>query len=220
RSNRTLGMFIPTPSPERAEIPAVPDLALALKDYRGSAAVAQGENFNPTPANIESRVIRATLPGGMKLALLPKKTRGSTVVAQLALQWGDESSKANRAAACGVTSSMLLRGTRKNSREQLRNRFDKLNANVAIDGDGGSVETVRASLPESLRLMAEVLRQPSFPSDEFEQLRRAMLTGIDTQRSDPSALAGLALTRHLNPYPPSAWLYTTSLEERTARLKG
>jgi zinc protease len=114
---------------------------------------------------------------------------------------------------------MLLRGTRKNSREQLRNRFDKLNANVAIDGDGGSIETVRDSLPEALKLMAEVLRQPSFPGEELEQLRRATLTGIDTQKSDPSALAGLALTRHLNPYPPAHWLYTTSLDERSARLK-
>ena len=219
RSNRTLGMFLPTASPDRAEIPAVPDLAAALKDYRGSGAVAQGEDFNPTPANIESRVIRKTLPGGMKLALLPKRTRGGTVVAQLALQWGDEQSKANRAAACGFTSGMLLRGTREHSREQLRNLFDKLNANVLVDGDGGSIETVRESLPESLRLMAEVLRQPSFPSDEFEQLRRSSLTSIDSQKSDPNALATLALTRHLNPYPPSHWLYTSSLDERTARLK-
>ena len=219
-SNRTLGLFLPTAAPDRAEIPPVPDLAAALKDYRGSAPVAQGENFNPTPANIEARVIRVTLPGGMKLAMLPKKMRGATVVAQLALQWGDEGSKANRAAACGVTGGMLLRGTRKNSREQLRNRFDRLNASVTVDGDGGSIETVRDSLPESLRLMAEVLRQPSFPSDEFEQLRRSSLTSIDTQRSDPSALASLALTRHLNPYPPTHWLYTTSLDERGARIKG
>ena len=219
-ANRTLGIFVPTQSADRAEIPAVPDLAAALKDYRGSAAVAQGEDFNPTPANIEARVIRKTLPGGMKLALLPKKTRGGTVVAQLSLQWGDEQSKSNRASACGVASGMLLRGTRKNSREQLRNQFDRLKSTVAVDGEGGSVETVRDGLPETLRLMAEVLRQPSFPAEEFEQLRRATLTGIDTQRSDPSALAGLALTRHLNPYPSTHWLYTTSLEERSARLKG
>jgi zinc protease len=218
-SNRTVGIFVPTAAPDRAEIPPVPDLALALKDYRGSGAVAQGENFNPTPANIEARVIRTTLPGGMKLALLPKKTRGGTVVAQLALQWGDEKSKTDRAAACGVTSGMLLRGTRKNSREELRNRFDKLNANVTVDGEGGSIETVRESLPETLRLMAEVLRQPSFPSNEFEQLRRSSLTSIDNQRSDPSALAGIELVRHLNPYPPTHWLYTTSLDERSARLK-
>ena len=218
-SNRTLGMFLPTAAPDRAEIPPVPDVAALLKDYRGSATVAQGEAFNPTPANIEARVIRKTLPGGMRLALLPKKTRGGTVVAQLALQWGDEQSKMNRAVACGITGGMLLRGTQKNSREQLRNHFDRLKANVGVSGDGGSIETVRESLPETLKLMAEVLRQPSFPQDEFEQLRRSSLTGIDTQRSDPSALAGLALSRHLNPYPPAHWLYTTSLEERSARLQ-
>jgi len=155
----------------------------------------------------------------MKLALLPKKTRGGTVVALLSLRWGDEQSKLNRAAACGVTGGMLLRGTQKNSREQLRNQFDRLKATVGIGGDGGSVETVRESLPEALKLMAEVLRQPSFPSEEFEQLRRSSLTSIDTQRSDPGALAGLALARHLNPYPPEHWLYTATLDERSARLK-
>jgi zinc protease len=218
-ANRTLGMFLPTRAPDRAEIPAAPDLAAMLKDYRGSGAVAQGESFNPTPANIEARVLRRTLPGGMKLALLPKKTRGGTVVAQLGLQWGDEQSKLNRAAACGIAGSMLMRGTRKNSREQLRNHFDRLKANVSIGGEGGSVETVREGLPETLRLMAEVLRQPSFPEGEFEQLRRSSLTSIDTQRSEPSALAGLALSRHLNPYPPEHWLYTATLDERGARLQ-
>src|SRR5438132_14420921 len=173
----------------------------------------------PTPANIEARVIRQTLPGGMKLALLPKKTRGGTVVAQLTLRWGDEHSKLNRAAACGITGGMLLRGTQKNSREQLRNQFDRLKANVGVSGDGASIETVRQSLPEALKLMAEVLRQPSFPNEEFEQLRRSSLTSIDTQRSDPGALAGLALSRHLNPYPPEHWLYTATLDERSARLK-
>ncbi len=218
-ANRTLGMFLPTQSPDRAEIPPAPDVAAMLKGYRGSAAVLQGEDFNPAPASIEARVLRRTLPGGMKLALLPKKTRGGTVVAQLGLHWGDEQSKLNRAAACGITGSMLMRGTQKNSREQLRDHFDRLKAHVRVGGEGGSIETVRASLPEALRLTAEVLRQPSFPQEEFEQLRRSSLTGIDTQRSDPGALAGLALSRHLNPYPPAHWLYNTTLDERSAGLQ-
>ena len=218
-ANRTVGLFIPTKAPDRAEIPSVPDIAAMVKDYRGASPVAQGEGFNPTPTNIEARVIRKTLSGGMKLAMLPKKTRGGTVVAQLALQWGDEASKMNRAPACGITSAMLLRGTKKHTREQLRNRFDRLKASVGVGGDGGSIETVRESLPETLRLMAEVLRQPSFPEEELEQLRRSSLTGIDAQRSDPRALASLALSRHLNPYPPEHWLYTATLDERSAQLK-
>jgi len=56
------GIVHPTPSPTAPEIPPVPDLAAALKDYRGSATVALGEDFNPTPANIEARVIRRTSP--------------------------------------------------------------------------------------------------------------------------------------------------------------
>ncbi len=34
-SNRTLGVFYPTPKPDRAEIPATPEVAAVLKDYKG-----------------------------------------------------------------------------------------------------------------------------------------------------------------------------------------
>jgi len=218
-SNRTMGMFIPTNQPDRAEIPPVPDVAAIVRGYRGKEQVAQGEFFDPSPQAIESRVIRRTLPGGMKLALLPKKTRGRTVVADLSLHWGDEQSKEGRSTACGLASAMLMRGTQKKSREQIANEFSRLKASVGIGGDGASIETVRENLPESLRLVAEVLRHPSFPEKEFEQLRRAALTGLDAQHNDPGALAGIELTRHLNPYPPAHWNYTATLEDRAARLK-
>ena len=38
-----------------------------------------GEAFDPTPANLDARTQRFTLPNGMKVALLPKKTRGEAV---------------------------------------------------------------------------------------------------------------------------------------------
>ena len=36
-TNRTVGLFVPTEKPDRAEIPPVPDVAAMLKDYKGSA---------------------------------------------------------------------------------------------------------------------------------------------------------------------------------------
>jgi len=218
-SNRTLGIFLPTSAPERAEIPRVPDIAAMLNDYRGAGPIAKGEAFDPSPENIEKRTVRRTLPGGMKLALLPKKTRGGTVVAQLGLRWGDESSKNGHSAACGVASAMLMRGTKKRSRDQLTNEFARLKANVGVGIEGGSIETVRENLPQVLRLVAEILREPSFPESEFEQLRRASLTSIDAQKSDPGALARIALMRHLNPYAPEHWNYNPTLDERASRLK-
>lgn len=218
-SNRTVGMFLPAAAPDRAEIPPVPDIAALVRDYRGEARIAQGETFQPTPENVEARVIRRELPGGMRLALLPRKTRGSTVVAQLGLRWGDEAAKTGRSAACGITSAMLMRGSQKRSREQLRNEFDRLKASVGVGGEGASIETVRENLPHALHLVAEVLRQPAFPESEFEQLRRASLAGIESQRSDPSSLAAIELARHLNPYPPGHWMYNPTLEERIERVK-
>ncbi|MET0403868.1 MAG: pitrilysin family protein, partial [Cystobacter sp.] len=67
-SNRTLGEFIPTPTPDRAELPARVDIAALLQGYQGRAAVAQGEAFDPSPENIEKRVERSRV-GGVQLAL-------------------------------------------------------------------------------------------------------------------------------------------------------
>ena len=75
-------MYIPTKQPDRAEVPPTPDVVAMLKGYKGDAAVATGEAFDPSPANVENRTSRTATPSGLTMALLPKKTRGATVVAQ------------------------------------------------------------------------------------------------------------------------------------------
>ena len=93
-SNRTVGEFIPTADPDRTDVPASPDLDALLKDYKTGLSVSAGEAFDPSPANIEKRLTRATLPNGMKLAMLPKTSRGGTVSATIQLRFGDEQSLA------------------------------------------------------------------------------------------------------------------------------
>ncbi|HET9735931.1 MAG TPA: pitrilysin family protein [Burkholderiales bacterium] len=218
-ANRVVGTFLPTAQPERAEIPAAPSLQAQLEGYKGAAALAAGEAFDPSPQNIEARVERKVLANGIRTALLPKRTRGGKVVVQLNLHWGDEKTKAGKSTACGLAGGMLLRGTERYSRAELRDAFDRLKATVSVSADGASIETQREHLEETLRLVAEALRRPSFPATEFEELKRASLTSAETQRSDPSALASEQLQRHLTPYPKGHWLYVQSVEERIAALK-
>src|SRR5262249_11832773 len=92
RSNPTPGLCRPTAQVARTPIPGRPDVAALLKDYKGGAAVAAGEAFDPTPENIEKRVQRSELPGGVKLALLPKKSRGEAVILQMTLRYGNADS--------------------------------------------------------------------------------------------------------------------------------
>jgi zinc protease len=70
-----------------------------------------------------------------------------------------------------------------------------------------------------LRLVAEVLREPAFPEAEFEEMRRASLTGAEAQRGDPSAIASERLARHLTPYPRGHWNYVESTDERIEGIR-
>jgi zinc protease len=220
-ANRTVGLFIPTPKPDRAEIPATPDLTAALKDYKGDASVAAGEAFDPSPANIESRTIRSDT-SGIKLALLPKKTRGGKVVAQMTLRYGDEKRLMNRAIAARMTGGMLMRGTAKHTRQQIRDELDRLKARAFVFGGptqaGVSIETTRENLPAVMRLVAEILREPVFPANEFELLKQETLAAIEQQKSEPTQIAFTAFNRQLSPYPKGDVRYITTIEEDVADL--
>jgi zinc protease len=220
-SNRTIGLFIPTPKPERAEIPATPDLNAALKDYKGDQAVAEGEAFDPAPMNIETRTMRSDA-GGMKLALLPKKTRGGKVVAQMTLRYGDEKSLMNRSTAGDLAGEMLMRGTTKHTRQQIQDEFDRLKARVFVFGSatqaGVSVETSRENLPSVLRLVAEILREPLFPANEFDLLKQENLAAIEQQKSEPTQIGFTAFARHINQYPKGDVRYVSTTEEDIAEI--
>lgn len=136
-SNLTIGEFIPTARPDRTEVPPTPDLEKLLDGYKSAITVSKGEAFDPTPANIEARVIRARLANGMKVVLLPRQTRGGTVNAAIELHFGDEKSLAGKSAAAQMTGALLMRGTRNKSRQQIQDEMDKLNARITVTGGGG-----------------------------------------------------------------------------------
>ena len=222
-SNMTVGEFIPTAKPERAEIPATPNVAEMVKDYKGDAAVAAGEAFDPSPSNIESRVKRITTPEGLKMALLAKKTRGNKVVARINIRFGNEKSLMNRSTAGSLAGDMLMRGTTKHTRQQIQDELDRLKARAVVVGSvtqaGASIETVRENLPAVLKLVVEMLREPSFPASEFELLKQEQITGIEQQRSEPDAMAEIEYARHMNPYPKGDVRYEMTIDESLAELK-
>ena len=222
-SNRTLGLFIPTDKPDRAEIAPQSDLAAMLKDYKGGEAIAQGEAFDPSPGNIDKRTARGALGNGMKLVMLSKKTRGNNVEVQITLHMGDLASLKDRNAAPGMTANMLMRGTTKHTRQQITDELNRLKARVNAGGGGtqvrASIETTRQNLPEVMKLVAEILREPAFPQAEFDQLKEQQLAGVEAMRREPNAVASVAINQHLNPYPLGDPRHVLSPDENAARIK-
>ncbi len=223
RSNVTVGEFIPDAAPDRAPVPPAVDVAAMVKDYKGDAAAVEGETFDTSIANLDARTQRFTLANGMKVALLPKKTRGEGVNFSLALHFADEKSAFGRQADGQLTGAMLMRGTAKKSRQELEDALDKLRARISVGGSetgaSASGKTFRKELPDTLRLVAQVLREPSFPASELETLKRERATGLEESRLDPQQVAVRASRREGNPYPAGDPRYSPTLDEELAWAK-
>jgi zinc protease len=222
-SNRTIGEFIPDAKPDRAAIPEKTDVASLLKDYKGDAAIVEGEAFDASPGNIESRVQRFTLPSGMKVTFLTKKTRGGSVQALVRLHYGDVVSLNNMEVPASLAGSTLMRGTKSKNRQQIQDETDRLKAQITVfggaTGANANIETTRENLPGALRLVAEVLKEPSFSETEFDQVQKQQITFLDLGKTEPQVIAGRRLRQILYPFPKGDVRGVMSIEDELAELK-
>ncbi len=224
QSNRTLGVFVPTEKAVRAEIPKVSDeeIAAMTKDVKSGEALAVGEAFDPTPANIESRTKRGVI-GGLKTAFLAKENRGDSVVVRLNLRMGDAKSLMNRGDAGDFAGQMLMRGTKNKTRQQIKDELDRLKAQGNVFGGstsaGASMTTTRQNLPEVMKLMAELLKESTFPQAEFDQLKTETLAALENERSEPQSIAFREMSIAFNKYPKGDVRYTGTLDEEIATVK-
>lgn len=223
KPNRTVGMFVPTEKPERVTIPAKPDLAKLIGDYKGRAALAAGEAFDVRPTAIEARTQRLTLSSGVKVALLPKKTRGEAVTLQLTLRYGNAENLRGLAKACEYLPRLLTRGTKKLNRQELQDELDKYRIELAATGQPGevtvSLKTKREHLATAIDLLRQVLREPTLPESELELLRQGDLARLAQSANDPQALAMRYVNRQVNPYPAEDPRYVPTIPEETQRVQ-
>ena len=218
RNNRTVGLFIPSEKSERVTIPLVTDIASMVKDYKGRETLEAGEQFDPSPENIEARTERFELPSGLKVALLPKKTRGQSVHLSLSLRYGTGEALKGQQAASNLLPQLMLRGTKQLNHQQLQDALDKNRTNLR--GSGGvpglasfSLQTKRAYLGEALKLLKQVLREPALPAAELEVIRRQQLADLESSLNDPMSLGPRRVRRLLAPYPQGHVRYAPTVAE-------
>ena len=222
RSNRTLARFVPTDAPDRAHIPAAPTAAARLQDYVGRTAIDAGEAFEPTPANIDSRTETFTIGDGLKVSLLPKKTRGEVVTVNATFRYGDEESLHGREAGA-LAGALLMRGSRTMTRQQIAEKLEALRTTGGVSGGlqsaGLTLQSRRDTVAEALGLAADILRHPAFPEAEFEQFRLQAITGLEASLKEPRSVAGNAMSQHFDPWPAGHPLHNQTTEEALAMIR-
>jgi zinc protease len=239
-SNRTVGYYIPDASPDRTVVPASPDLADTFRNYTSKVSVVRGESFDPTIANIESRVVRSKLANGMKVAVLSKKTANNIVGATIDLRFGDATTLAGQREAASFAGGLLMSGTKIHSRTQIQEELRKLNAQVFVSGGGGggggrggrgggpggglSSATATISAPAenfvpALRLAVEILKEPAYLQDDFDRIKTQRLKALELAPTEPTQLASERLNRHLSPFSKGDAQYSPTQQEQIPDLQ-
>ena len=222
-SNRTIGRFVPTKAPARAPLTESADVASYVKSVKDGAGIEQGEVFTASFDNIDARTQRGELKGGIKTALLPKKTRGGKVQLELHLHWGDAKSLQNRGAAPELLGALLARGTKAKTFQDLQDLEDQLKAHISIttetDGLTLHIDTLRDKLGPALDLASEILTTPVFPAKELELIKQESLAGLEQQLKDPQAIAFTLFQQLSSPWPKGDPRYHASTQERIDDIK-
>lgn len=91
------------------------------------------------------------------------------------------------------TASALMRGTAHHSFDALYNKLESVGASMGFDSGMHTTSFSGRALAEDLslllRLLSEILRQPTFPKAEIEKLRHQLLTGLALRMQDTSDMA-------------------------------
>jgi zinc protease len=217
-SNRTVASYVPTDKPVRAPGVEAVDVAAQMKAFKPKPSAAAVAPFDSSPANIDAKTQRSTLPNGMKLALLAKPTRGQTVRISMAMRLGNERGLMGQREVSEFVAAMIDKGGAGLTRVQIQDRLDALKSELHIGSSGDEVridlQSRRDTVADAMALVAQLLRNPAFPPAALEELKRQTASEIEAQRDDPEAIVSNALARRGDPYPRGDVRHARSFEER------
>jgi zinc protease len=227
-SNRTSGIYLAeNQMSARAPEPAVVAVSDLLKNYTGRKAQAQVEDFAPTPENIEARLVKSRIlvggEPGLKLAVLPRKTRDDRVTGTLRLRWGTVESVNGSAVLATLVAPLLTQGTATRSAADIQQALLSMEAQLRFtSGVGGltaNFELPARHVPAFTALLAQLLQQSSFADAEFERRQSAALAAKRVNKSDTAVMAGNALQRVFSRYAAGDPRQARTLDETEQLLK-
>ncbi len=164
---------------------------------------------DPTP-----KFERRTLDNGLKVIVV-SNSEVPYVTVRLGLDagaWTDP-----KPGVASLAMQMLTRGTRKHSEAELSEILDyyaiSLSGSAGMDTSSVSAGAITKYVDKAVELMAEVVREPTFPQEEFEKLRDQVRTSLRIQSAEPSYVAARELRRRLYGEHPYAHTVTGELED-------
>lgn len=155
------------------------------------------------------RATEAKLPNGLQVILL-ENHKVPTFTAQMVILSGGLTDKPDFRGLATFTSALIREGTAKRSSKDIAEQMDSIGATLgSFSGLSSITSTVTTSglvesLDQTFEIMADVIRNPSFPAEEVEKYQTRALAQLQLQRSSPQFLAQEQFSRAIYGDHPAA----------------
>jgi predicted Zn-dependent peptidase len=152
--------------------------------------------INEFPGVAFPELERHRLSNGLPVVLAHRP--GVPVVrVSLLLDAGYAADQGRRAGTASFAMAMLDEGTKSLGALAIADRAESLGADLAtgssLDTSFAAVSALADRLDDSVALLADIVRHPAFPADEFERVRKEWVAAIGREKSSPDALASRLL---------------------------
>jgi zinc protease len=175
-------------------------LALLIFAFGVSAQTPQATP--PPPAAPRSgafpKPAEQTLPNGLRVIVI-ERHESPLVSAQLLVKNGGEADPAELAGLADMTASLLTKGTQSRDATKIAQEIESLggalDSGARWDSSYAQVGVMSTKIPQAMEILADVVRRPTFKSDEVERLRQQYLDNLTLALGDPGSIARFVAAR-------------------------
>jgi predicted Zn-dependent peptidase len=153
-----------------------------------------------------------TLPNGLRVIVV-EDHKLPTISLNMSVLAGSFFEPKDKQGLADLTASMLDEGTKSRSSAQIAAAVDRLGASLgASAAQGGERASVYASglstdTSTLLGLMRDIVRNPTFPTDQFEKVKARTIAGLTQALQDADTLADIAANRAVYGKTPPARVF-------------
>jgi zinc protease len=169
---------------------------MPFPNYAAAAGGVDRHSGPPAPgASVAPRfpaVERATLSNGMKVIVANRP--GLPVVSMaMVLNAGYAADQFQRPGTASLAMNMLDEGTTSRDSLQISDELSRLGASIGtgsgLDASFVTMNALKSNLDPSLDLYADIIQHPSFPTSDFDRLKRLQIAQIQREKLTPTGAA-------------------------------
>jgi zinc protease len=180
----------------------------------------------PPPAPPRSgtfpKPVEQTLPNGLRVIVIERRET-PLISAQLLIKNGSEVDPPELAGLADMTANLLTKGTQTRDATKIAQEVESLGASLDSgarwDSSFATVSGMSSKIAQAMEILADVVRHPTFKSEEVERLRQQYLDNVTLALGDPGTIARFVAARVVfgdSPYGHPVSGTTESLTRITA----